>query len=504
MPAKSTRQAARLLLATATMLLAEAAGAATYTITTLVEDTSNNGNCTLREALLAASTDTTNDQCIGDLGPDTIVLDALGTYSLTAGAIASASRQVTIRGDGDHANTSYVVDLGGAQRLLYVLGNSSLTLENFTVINGFVAGQGGVVLAEDSDLTLRRMAIKFSGATDGGGVAFRSHGGKTLDVVETTFDQNTAQANQSQGGGLFVDLQAGGTVRVVASSFLSNEILSVSGSFARSGAGLFLQSFAPATVELRHLDFFGNLITAPSFSSGAGARLSLANQATGSVTLEDLDCENNSFGTFAGSNTDVGLSVSADDGTVTARRIRLLQNHGGTSRSQGSISISGAGQATVSDVLAANGEGWGLFLSTSGTASLLAGNLTVAGNADDGLQLAENAGTLRVENSIAFGNATSSGTNLHVFNGTPDVSAENLVGVDPQFVNAAGGDFRLGPTSVAANAGNQAFLSVGPFDVAHADRVVGVQLDLGALERGALFSDDFEKGDLYAWSVAAP
>ena len=110
----------------------------------------------------------------------------------------------------------------------------------------------------------------------------------------------------------------------------------------------------------------------------------------------------------------------------------------------------------------------------------------------------------RVENSIAFGNATSSGTNLHVFNGTPDVSAENLVGVDPQFVNAAGGDFRLGPTSVAANAGNQAFLSVGPFDVAHADRVVGVQLDLGALERGALFSDDFEKGDLYAWSVAAP
>ena len=93
MPAKSTRQAARLLLATATLLLAEAAGAATYTITTLVEDTSNNGNCTLREALLAASTDTTNDQCIGDVGPDTIVLDALGTYSLTAGAIASASRQ---------------------------------------------------------------------------------------------------------------------------------------------------------------------------------------------------------------------------------------------------------------------------------------------------------------------------------------------------------------------------------------------------------------------------
>lgn len=486
------------------LLVAVDSHAATYTITTLAEDTSNNGNCTLREALLAASTDATNDQCVGDVGPDTIVLDALGTYSLTAGAIASANRQLTIRGDGDHANGSYVVNLAGAQRLLYVLGNSTLTLENFTVINGFVAGQGGVVLAEDSDLTLRRMAIKFSGATNGGGVAFTSHGGKTLDIAETTFDQNSIQAGQSEGGGLYVDLQMGGTVRVVASSFLSNEILSVAGSFARAGGGFYLQSFAPASVELRHLDFFGNLITAPSFSNGAGARLSLSNQAAGSVLLEDLDFENNSFGTFAGSNSDVGLSVSADDGTVTARRIRLVQNHGGTSRSQGSISISGAGQATVSDVLAANGEGWGLFLSTSGTANLLAGNLTVAGNADDGLQLAENAGTLRVENSIAFGNATSSGTNLHVFNGTPDISAENLVGVDPQFVNAAGGDFRLGPTSVAANAGNQAFLSVGPFDVAHGDRIVGVQLDLGALERGALFGDDFEHADLYAWSASVP
>ena len=282
------------------LLVAADARPATYTITTLAEDTANNGNCTLREALLAASTDVTNDACVGDADPDTIVLEALGTYNLMAGAIASANRQLTIRGDGDHARTSYVVNLGGAQRLLHVLGNSSLTLENFTVINGFVAGQGGVVLAEDSDLTLRRMAIKFSAATDGGGAAFVSHGGKTLDVAETSFEQNSILADQSQGGGLYIDLQTGGTVRVVASSFLSNEILSVAGSFSRSGGGLYLQSFAPATIELRHLDIFGNTITAPSFSIGAGARIALSNQATGSIDLEDLDFENNSFGTFAG------------------------------------------------------------------------------------------------------------------------------------------------------------------------------------------------------------
>jgi hypothetical protein len=480
------------------------ARAATYTITTLAEDTTVNGNCTLREALLAASTDTTQDACLGDVDPDTIVLDAVGTYTLHAGAIASANRQLTIRGDGDHSRADYVVELGGLQRLLYVLGNSALTLENFTAINGFVAANGGVVLAEDSDLTLRRMAIKFSGASNGGGVTFYSHGSKTLDVEDTIFEEDRADAPQAFGGGLFVDLQAGGTVRVVATSFLSNEINAASGSFSRAGAGLYLQSFAPAAIELRHLEFYSNIITAPSNGFGAGARIILGNQAAGSIEIEDVDFENNSFGTPGATNFDSGLSLSADDGLVTARRVRLAHNHGISSRPQASISIDGAGEATVSDLLVADGEGWGLFLSTSGTASLIAGNLTVTGHADDGLLLAENAGALRVENSIVFGNATSSGSNLNVFNGTPDISAENLVGVDPQFVNAAGGDFRLGPTSVAADAGNQAFASVGPFDLAHGDRVVGSQLDLGAFERGALFGDDFERGDLYAWSAFLP
>jgi CSLREA domain-containing protein len=479
--------------------------AATYTITTLADDAVVNGNCTLREALLAASTDSTNDMCVGDLSPDTIVLEATGTYLFQGGEILSAARSITVRGDGDHASSSYDVDLGGQNRLIRVFTGSSLTLENFTLRSGFGAARGGAVEVENSDLTLRRMSVLDSRATEGGGVSFFAANAQTLDVEESTFAGNLADGDQAQGGGLFVHLQgAGSSVRIVASSFVTNEIFSASGSFSRSGAGLYVESFADATVELRQLDFFSNSIDAPSFSSGAGARLLLSSQGAGSLLAEDLDFEDNNILNFAGSNGDAAFSVFADGGTATLRRIRAVENFAGTTRAQVTLNLTSASLGKASDFLVADGDGWGLFLSTSGSASLVAGNLTVAGADDSGLVLAENGGSLRVENSIAFGNATSTGSNIQVFNGSPDVSAETLDGVDPGFVNAANGDYRLGPASVAANAGNASFVSVGPFDLAHGTRVVGANLDLGALERGAIFADGFERNELYAWSSAVP
>jgi len=104
--------------------------------------------------------------------------------------------------------------------------------------------------------------------------------------------------------------------------------------------------------------------------------------------------------------------------------------------------------------------------------------------------------------SIVFGNATASGTNVQVFSGTPEVSAESLVGVDPGFVDAVAGDFRLADGSSALEAGDPQAGSLGPFDAAHGPRVLGVAPDLGALERQAIFADDFERGDLWSWSSA--
>lgn len=487
--------------ALAALLAPGPAAGAFYTITTLAEDDLVNGNCTLREALLAASTDSTRDQCVGDVGPDTIVLALPGTYELDDGGVTSAARELTVRGAEGAPQSAYVVDLGDVQRFLSVGFDSDLTLENLTLTGGLGTTRGGALLAESSDLTLRRVTVTGSRAGNGGAVSFVTFEDHRLEIEASRFADNRAVADQAFGGAVEVQLQGAGSVRIVAAEFEDNRIESAAGSFGRRGGGLSIDSFGGESVELRHLRFVGNVINAPSFASGAGASFLLTTREP--VLLEDLIFEGNRHAVAAATNGPSGLNLVIDAPAATARRLRLLGNLGGAGRDQALIQAKTATQAVVSDVLAGNGDGAGVFLATQGTlCSLVAGSLTVAGHPESGLRLSEQSCPLRVENAIVFGNATASGTNVQLFSGTPEVSAESLVGVDPLFVDAAAGDFRLGEGSVAAEAGEPLADSVGPFDAGHGPRQLDLGIDLGALERGAIFADAFERGDLHAWTPA--
>lgn len=60
--------------------------ASTITVTTTTDDNTVNGNCTLREAVIAANTNTAVDACPAGSGADTIILPS-GTFTFTlAGA----------------------------------------------------------------------------------------------------------------------------------------------------------------------------------------------------------------------------------------------------------------------------------------------------------------------------------------------------------------------------------------------------------------------------------
>src|SRR5262245_34500220 len=85
------------LVAVTAAVHATPAAAATITVTTTSDGAATDGNCTLREAVLAANSDAARDACPAGSGADTIVLSA-GTYNLT---VTGANEDASLTGDLD-------------------------------------------------------------------------------------------------------------------------------------------------------------------------------------------------------------------------------------------------------------------------------------------------------------------------------------------------------------------------------------------------------------------
>ena len=134
--------------------------------------------------------------------------------------------------------------------------------------------------------------------------------------------------------------------------------------------------------------------------------------------------------------------------------------------------------------------------------TLESGNLTLshltATENDIGIELVEESdGSTSLYNSISTFNSSS---DLIPGTGT---AVSNLIGVDPMFVNPPGGDYRLQAGSTAVDSGDSALPGTLFHDLDHAPRLVGSETDMGAYERLGLFADDFESGDLSAWSATS-
>jgi len=128
--------------------------AATIRVSTTVDDILINGNCTLREAVIAANTDTAVDRCPAGSGTDTIALPA-GTYVLSRiGPNEDAAwtgdlditQDVNLFGAGADAT---IID-GGAfdaqtqDRVFHVLSGALLGLFDVTIQGGVCQAGGGI------------------------------------------------------------------------------------------------------------------------------------------------------------------------------------------------------------------------------------------------------------------------------------------------------------------------------------------------------------------------
>lgn len=266
-PSRSRLAAAALMLAVASgAFLAERSAARDIVVTDSVDDVTLNGNCTLREALIAANYDLAYDACpSGEPEPatDTLVLGP-GTYTTRLGGLdeddgfsgdLDVRFALAIRGSGAAQTT---LDGAGLDRLIHVRMDapaSVLRLEGLTLRGGATAEGGGGVLLERGALVAS--GVVFSQCFAGAGGAILTRPGTSIALSDTTLTTNSAAS-----GGALSAFET--SVLIERSSITDNQA-------EERGAGLWVGS---GSLELRAVTIERNVLGTPDTARGAGLETS--------------------------------------------------------------------------------------------------------------------------------------------------------------------------------------------------------------------------------------
>ena len=323
--------------------LPTAAGAATITVTTASDVSAV--ECTLRDAIVAANTNSPKGACpagqpgpVVDLidfslpAPSTIALgSALPTVTSEVSIVGPGAEQLTISGGNAHrvfnfslaataSASGLTITEGRATEGAGIENNGTLTLEQVAVVANVAGVEGGANtfpegggIRSGGDLTLMRstvsgnIAIGTGGtnqnAPEGGGI-FNNNG--TLIIEESTISGNTATAiagaggtTNAVGGGI---LNSSGTLSVERSTISGNSA-SATGSttFNTAQGGGIADGNSPSTaVRIENSTIAGN-------SAAATGKGSLSSQGGGLTSYGSSVAISSS--TIVGNSAVTGASV---------------------------------------------------------------------------------------------------------------------------------------------------------------------------------------------------
>lgn len=470
-------------------LLPGLALAATISVSTTTDELNTDGDCSLREAVVAANTDAAVDACTAGSGDDLILLPA-GTFTLT---LTGAAENAAATGDLDLTGTvviggatrpTTILEGGLVDRVFEVRSGATVTLSSMTIRNTTPA-QAGAAVMNRSTLTVDDCDFDDNVADGTTGGAIYSLSGTTLTVTNSVFDGNLAETNggaianhgaavlqnvtfisntaTEQGGAIYQS--PNGTLDVDAVSFLLNDA-------GEDGGALYTD--APTTIV--YSSFYLN--TAGTAGLG-GAAIACSD----TVSLEASTIAYNTSDTYAG-----GISVNGVC-TLTLTNVTVHGNDaveaGGGIRTAGGGTIVVAsstitGNQSNSDGSGVDGGG-GIDCSTGGTVTVR--NTVIAENVDDATP------------SDCEGTLTSEGYNLLETTTacTMATTTGDLTGVDPMLGTLAsnGGftDTRVPDAgSPLVDAGNPGTPGSGgatcPIDDQRGyGRPAGSACDIGAVER---------------------
>ncbi len=354
------------VLASGLLIFPQRAVATAIEVTSAADDLASgpNGNCTLREAVLAANGDVAVDACPAGSGADVIEIPA-GTYTLTrAGAGEDGGLAGDLDVDGDlvlagAGRASTVIRAGvpgsvAVDRAIHLHGGGNVEIRDLTIRDSGVTtgsvGPGGGILNDGASLTVRRLALvsNFCSATvwwdassDVGGGLAQTAG--SLLLTESNVEQNACMRGAGLGilGGTFaidrsvvrrnVASPAGGGVLVGASVSGSIDHAAVVQNAARTGDGP--GSFWPGglggglynagTVTIQGSTLASNTVTSgyPDTSAGDGI------YNAGTVTLSYATVARNGFPTPPGSASRYRAIDNAGAAATATLHGSLIDDH---------------------------------------------------------------------------------------------------------------------------------------------------------------------------------
>ncbi len=405
----------------------EAAQSTTITVDTQDDALNSAGDCSLREAVIAANTDAAVDGCPAGSGADTIVLPA-GFYTLT---IAGAGENVAATGDLDITESlaingagalSTTIDGNALDRVFHVnpgqAAGVEVSISGVTIQNGSSAQGGGIYNDAAGSLTLTTSQVSGNRANEDGGGIYNFTSVSVLTLTNSTLFNNSIGGFSLDGGG--GGLYNNGRVFITATTFLSNTSGVNQGGALWSNGALLIQN--------------SNVL---SNTAGGGGAVFVNFPGTFSISGSSLSHNR------ADSVNGGGISINGgNSATYSITNSTLMDNF---SAAKGGGIASYGTNITISNTLVlsntADGQGGGVWISTLETTRLT--NSLISGNRsnaviDSGGGGVWNEGNLFVTGSTITANeAAETGGGIYHVNGALDIRG-SLISMNTA-VNGGGG-----------------------------------------------------------------
>lgn len=388
-------------------------------------------------------------------------------------------------------------------------GRGSCVLAGLEIKNGLASGEsdGGAFFAIQSSLEIYNFRFLSNHSNGRGGALLFSSTvpGLNLSLHDGTFIGNQATtstgANQL-GGAVYAWAVNGAAIDIRDVQFVNNTASDTAWHAGGGALALGSQGVGSSASCIR-CTFSGNFVSTDlvvNYDALGGAATVFALNGARSQVVDSRFTGNSTSGGWKRSNALNGWA--ANGGELLLERLYFYANTGAASTLAYDVRLyveGASSRGSIYDSQITYGTSAGLRVSSTAVVDL--GHLTIAGYNGIGLDVISDISTGQVylENSIV----TSNASDVVVQPGSaPLIQTANMIGIDPLFVNAVGGNYHLTAASPAVDVGANGANTVRPFDRDHHTRIVGGATDLGCYEYGSLFADDFEVGDAGSWSPA--